>query len=122
MVMPSLPILALFSAQVLVFALFGLTVAGHFPAERRNPELRTPFGSLLIGVAMFIAAVATAKAIGLAASRLPVYASIIGCGAALLATPLALTRFPDWFINGRAGLVTFAGLTAALAFVASKLT
>jgi hypothetical protein len=117
-----LPILALFAAQVMAFALFGLTVAGHFPAERRNPDLRTPLGSLLIGAAMVVAAVATTKAVGLALSRLPLYAAVLAGGAALLAAPLVLTAFPDGFINGRVGLITFAALAAALAVVASQLT
>ena len=40
-----------------------------------------------------------------------------GGGAMLLAAPLALQPFPDWLVNGRAGLVLFAvvALGAALA-------
>ncbi len=39
----------------------------------------------------------------------------------VLFAPLLLQPFPDSFVNGRQGLLIFAGLAAGLALVAGKL-
>jgi hypothetical protein len=46
---------------------------------------------------------------------------VIGGGAMVLFAPLLLQPFPDSFVNGRRGLLTFAGIAAGLTLVASRL-
>lgn len=113
--MPSLSALALFMGLVLAFALFGLTASGHFPAEHRSAQLRTGLGGQLLWVSMACAVVVLVAAVLLAVERLPLAAAVIGGGAMLLAAPLVLQSFPDTFVDGRAGLLTFAGLGLFLA-------
>jgi hypothetical protein len=110
MAMPPLADLAVFMGLVLAFAHFGLTASGHFPAEHRAPTLRTAVGGAILWLSIACAAVVLGAAVLLAVERLPAYASVIGGGAMLLAAPLILQGFPDAFVDGRAGLVTFAGL------------
>jgi hypothetical protein len=110
MPLPPLADLAVFMGLVLAFALFGLTASGHFPSEHRAPALRTALGGAILWLSMACAVVVLAAAVLLAVERLPLYASVIGGGAMLLAAPLVLQGFPDTFVDGRAGLVTFAGL------------
>jgi hypothetical protein len=110
----SLQDLALFMAQVLVLALYGLTVSGHFPAEFRAPSLRGATGALLLWGTIALAATASVLLVVFAWRRVELPFAVIGGGAMLLAAPLLLRPFPDSFVNGRRGLVTFAGLAAAL--------
>lgn len=121
MQMPPLPDLAVFMGLVLAFALSGLTASGHFPAEHRGARLRTGFGRLLLWVSMACAAVVLAAALLIAIERLPLYASVIGGGAMVLAAPLILQGFPDTFVDGRSGLVAFAGIGICLAAVSRLL-
>lgn len=111
--------LTLFSAFVLVAAMFGLSLSGHFPAEQQKPEMRAWHGRLLQVVCILAVALGTANAIGLAGRTLPVPVAIIGGGAALLAAPLALQKFPDRFVDGRSGLATLAAVAAGLMYAAS---
>jgi hypothetical protein len=109
-----LPI-SLFAALVLVAALHLLSASGHFPIEHRAASLRTPLGiailfgtSALVLAALVVGAFATWRLV-------PWYAAVIGAGLAILAAPLALRPFPDDFVNGRASLLTFTAIAAALA-------
>jgi hypothetical protein len=119
--LPSLQDLALFMAQMLVLGLYGLTVSGHFPAEFRAPSLRGTSGALLLWGTIAIAAAASVLLLVFASRRVELPFAIIGGGAMLLAAPLLLRPFPDSFVNGRRGLVTFAGLAAALSAIAAWL-
>lgn len=114
------PGLVLFSGLVLVIALFGLSLSGHFPAEHRKPDLQGRLGRLVLVVAILAVALAAAKAIGLATGGLPAPVAIIGAGAALLAAPLVLQRLPDSFVDSRAGLVSLAALATALAWLTGR--
>lgn len=114
MQMPPLADLAVFMGLVLAFALFGLTASGHFPAEYRSAGLRSGFGAALLWLSIACAVVVLGAALLIAVERLPVYASVIGGGAMLLVAPLILQGFPDRFVDGRAGLVTFAGIGLSL--------
>ncbi len=120
MQMPPLPDLAVFMGLVLAFALFGLTASGHFPAEHRSAGLRTGFGRLVLWGSIACAVVVLAVALLIAIERLPLYATILGGGAMVLAAPLMLQGFPDSFVDGRMGLVAFAGIGLCLA-AASRL-
>ena len=97
--------LALFMIAVAMLALYGLTASGHFPIEYRTPKLRTGSGAIILRVTL-VAAVLAAL----------IVLSVAG-GAVLLATPLMLRPFPDRFVNGPSGLVTFATGAAVAALV-----
>ena len=120
MQMPPLLDLAVFMGLVLAVALVGLTASGHFPAEHRGDGLRNGLGAVLLWVSIAGAGVVLVAAVLLAMERLPLYASVIGGGAMLLVAPLVLQGFPDRFVDGRAGLITFSGLGLCLV-VASRL-
>ena len=117
--MPAIPWfeLMLFVSGVGFSALYGLTVSGHFPAEFRAAELRTGLGAAILWGTIATACVAAAVTLLVGWIVLPWYAIAIGAGMVLLATPLLLRPFPDWFVNGRAGLLTFAAAAAASAIV-----
>jgi hypothetical protein len=117
----SLQDLALFMARVLVLALYGLTVSGHFPGEFRAASLRSASGAVVLWGTIAVAAAATGLIALFAWRRLELPYAIIGGGTMLLAAPLLLRPFPDSFVNGRLGLVTFAGLAVALSAVAASL-
>lgn len=121
MTLPPLADLAVFMGLILTLALYGLTVSGHFPAEHRAASLRSGLGAVLLWGTMALAAVLLAGALLFAARRLPVYASVIGGGAMLLVAPLLLQPFPDTFVNGRRGLLTFTALGIGLALLARHL-
>lgn len=105
--------LLLFTGAVLLIALYGLTVSGHFPAEFRGATLRGGWGALLLWATMVVAGLAGVAILVRAWSALPWYAAVIGVGAPLLFAPLLLRPLPDSFVNGRRGLATFS-LGAAL--------
>jgi hypothetical protein len=118
MTLPPLLDLGLFMGLVLAFALFGLTASGHFPSEHRAETLRTGLGALILWGTIAAAVVVLGAALLVAAERLPLYASIIGGGAMLLVAPLVLQGFPDSFVDGRTGLLTFAGVGLLVAVTA----
>ena len=109
--------LLLFMVGVALAALYGLTVSGHFPSEFRAAELRTGPGATILWGTLVTTCAATAITLLLGWIVLPWYAIAIGAGMVLLATPLLLRPLPDWFVNGRAGLLTFAGGAAMSAIV-----
>jgi hypothetical protein len=121
MALPPLPELTLFMALVLVLSLYGLTVSGHFPAEHRSPSLSTPVGRLLLWGTLTLSAALALVLIQFAWRHVPLYAAAIGGGAMLLAAPLLLRPLPDSFVNGRRGLLVFAGLALCLALIAETL-
>jgi hypothetical protein len=109
--------LALFIIGVTLLTLFGLTVSGHFPSAVRNEQLKTPLGTLLIGVTLLSSALAALILIVVAFHALPWTAIVIGGGGALLAGPLLLRALPDDFVDGFPGLLTFAAAAIATALV-----
>jgi hypothetical protein len=117
--MPAIPWfeLVLFVSGVGFSALYGLTVSGHFPAEFRAAELRTGLGATILWATIITTCAATAVTLLVGWTVLPWYAIAIGAGMVLLATPLLLRPLPDWFVNGPAGLLTFAGGAAVSAII-----
>jgi hypothetical protein len=114
--------LVLFMLGVGFSALYGLTVSGHFPAEFRADVLRGGAGAAVLWGTIIVTGIAAATTLIVGWMILPWYALAIGGGMMLLATPLLLRPFPDWFVNGRAGLLTFAAgamVTASLLCVAA---
>ncbi len=114
--------LMLFMLAVGLFALYGLTFSGHFPAEFRAPKLKTASGTIILWATLAAACFATILALAVALPVLPWSASIIGAGVMLLATPLLLRPFPDRFVNGPAALIVLAAgaLLAAFGLLATK--
>ena len=121
MALPPLPELAVLMALVLVLSLYGLSVAGHFPAEHRALSLRTTGGRLILWGTLALCTLSLLTALALAWQRVPLYAAVIGAGAMALAAPLLLQPMPDSFVNGRLGLLTFTGLALALGLLAGRL-
>jgi hypothetical protein len=112
--------LSIFMGLVLVLALCGLTVSGHFPAESRDPRLRTAIGIITLWATIAVALLVAASAIAIAWRRLPLYAAIIGGGAMLLIAPQLLRPLPDRFVNGRRGLILCTALGLALTLLAER--
>ena len=112
---------AVFVALIMVIAMFGLSLSGHFPAEHQKPEMRAWHGRLLLVASIIAIAISAAQAFGLAFGQLPPAIAIIGLGGALLAAPLILQKIPDTIVNGRRGLIGFAALATALAWITNRL-
>ena len=105
----------LFAALVLAVALYALSLSGHFPSEHRGATLRGASGTVFIGITAALALLSLALGLGAGWHKVPWYGLIIAGGAALLAAPLVLMKFPDQFVNGRGALAAFSGITAASA-------
>jgi hypothetical protein len=100
--------LALFIIGVTLLTLYGLTVSGHFPFELRTKELQKLIGGFVIGATLVTSGLTAIIMIVVAFGVLPWPAIIIGGGGALLAGPLVLRVLPDDFVDGFAGILTFA--------------
>ena len=82
--LPHVSMLLLFMANVLMLALYGLTISGHFPAEHRAEHLRTGAGPLLLWATIAATAAAAVITLLFAWRLIPWYAAVIGGGAMLL--------------------------------------
>ena len=120
MAWPPLAELSIFMGLVLVLALYGLTVSGHFPAEFRDPSLQTRFGKTVLWATVAIASLLVIAALAVAWRSLPLYATVLAAGAMVLIAPLLLRPLPDSFVNGRGGLLAFAAIGLALALLARQ--
>jgi hypothetical protein len=109
--------LLFFMLAVAVLALYGLTLSGHFPSEVRAAELRIGRGAMLMWATLVTACLAALIVFRVIPNMLPWTSIIIAGGAMLLAAPLLLRPFPDRFVNGLSGLVTFAGAALAVALL-----
>src|SRR5688500_11710603 len=109
--------LALFTMLMLAVSLHGLTASGHFPRETRLPGMATGAGPAVLWLT--IAIVLGCLLVGLfAAWRLiPWYASVIGGGGGILVAPLVLQWFPDRFVDGKRGLISFAAAALLLSLM-----
>lgn len=121
MVLPSWPALATFMALMLALSLYGLTVSGHFPSERRGPRLRDMPGAVVLWGTLALMTAILLIALAFAYRTLPTYAAIIGGGFMVLIAPLMLQPCPDSFVNGRRGLLTFTIAGAILAALAMRI-
>lgn len=106
--------LVTYALLVMSAALYGLTASGQFPSEYRAEALKSPAGVAILWGTMAIALATAVFGVWLAWVALPWTWAVIVGGGVLLMAPLVLQRFPDSFVDGRAGLVVFAGLGAAL--------
>ena len=100
--------LALFTLLMLAVSLHGLTASGHFPHATRLPAMATGAGPAVLWLTILI--VLGCLVVGLyAAWRLiPWYAAVIGGGGGILVAPLVLQWFPDRFVDGKRGMISFA--------------
>jgi len=107
-------VLVVFALLMMSAALYGLTASGQFPSEHRAEALKSPGGAALLWGTMAVGVATALVGLFLAWIVLPWYAAVIVGGGVLLMAPLVLQLFPDSFVDGRGGLVTFAALGAAL--------
>jgi hypothetical protein len=107
--------LILFAALLLAASLCALAASGQFPHERRAPVLASGFGATILFGSMAIAILSLLAGLFAAWRLIPWYEAVIGGGLAVLAAPLVLQQFPDRFVDGRASLLGFAGISAVLA-------
>ena len=114
--------LLVFMALVLDLAMYGLIVAGHFPAEYRSPELLSGLGRVVLWGTLLIAAGLALVAVAIAWRAVPPASAVIGGGAMLLIAPLLLRPFPDRFVNRQPALVVFAITGLAIAVIAKLST
>ena len=113
---------ALFFALVLALTLYGLTAAQQFPVEKRAKVLRSGAGAAILWGTMLAALFAVLLAVVFAARALPWPQAVISAGCALLVAPLLLQRLADSFVDGRRGLLAFAGLALVLVNVGLRMT
>ena len=106
--------LVMFALLVMSAALYGLTASGHFPSEHRAEALRSTGGAAILWGTMALALATAIVGLALAWSVLPWTWAVIVGGAVLLMAPLVLQLFPDSFVDGRAGLLVFAGIGGVL--------
>ena len=106
--------LMMFALLVMSAALYGLTASGQFPVEHRAEALRSPGGAAILWGTMAIGLGIVIVGLDLARAALPWTWAIIVGGGVLLVAPLILQLFPDSFVDGRSGLLVFAGLGGAL--------
>ena len=110
--------LVAFALLIMSAALYGLTASGQFPSEHRAEALKSPGGAAILWGTMAAGILTTAIALAVAWLALPWYAAVIVGGGVLLMAPLVLQLFPDSFVDGRGGLLVFAGVGAALSLAA----
>lgn len=106
--------LIVFALLVMSAALYGLTVSGQFPSEHRAEALRSGGGAAILWGTMAVGLATAIVGLALAWAALPWTWAVIVGGAVLLMAPLILQLFPDSFVDGRAGLLVFAGVGAVL--------
>lgn len=110
--------LVAFGLLVMCAALYGLTASGQFPSEHRAEALKSPTGVAILWGTMALGLMTTLVALFIAWLALPWYAAVIVGGGVLLMAPLVLQLFPDSFVDGRSGLLVFAGVGAGLSLAA----
>lgn len=110
--------LVAFGLLVMSAALYGLTASGQFPSEHRAESLKSPAGASILWGTMALGIATTLVALFIAWLALPWYAAVIVGGGVLLMAPLVLQLFPDSFVDGRSGLLVFAGVGAGLSLAA----
>jgi hypothetical protein len=113
--------LFLFMALLAAASLYGLAVSGQFPREHRAASLQSVIGAVILFGSIAVTLVSLVAGLLFASQTIPWYAAMIGGGAPVLFAPLLLRPFPDNFVNGRAALLSFSVIAAAIALVMLKL-
>ena len=107
--------LMLFTMLMLAVSLHGLTASGHFPRETRLPAMATGSGLTVLWLTIVIVLACLVVGLFAAWRLIPWYAAVIGGGGGILVAPLVLQWFPDRFVDGKRGLLTFAAAALVLA-------
>ena len=106
--------LALFTMLMLAVSLHGLTASGHFPRETRLPAMATGAGPIILWLTILIVLACLLLGLFAAWRLIPWYAAVIGGGGGILVAPLVLQWFPDRFVDGKRGLISFAAAALLL--------
>jgi hypothetical protein len=106
--------LVVFMGLMLAVSMYALSVSGQFPLAHRTEPFRSALGGLILFGSLALTFAALAAGIYFIHASVPWYALVIGGGAMVLITPLLLPNFSDRFVDGRASLLTFSCLAAAL--------
>ena len=99
---------------MLVAALHGLTASGHFPRETRLSGMAAGAGPATLWLTILVVLACLLVGLFAAWRLIPWYAAVIGGGGGILVAPLVLQWFPDRFVDGKRGLLTFAGVALVL--------
>ena len=100
--------LALFTMLMLAVSLHALTASGHFPRETRLSAMAAGAGPAVLWLTIVTVLACLLVALFAAWRLIPWYAAVIGGGGGILVAPLVLQWFPDRFVDGKRGLLTFA--------------
>ncbi len=103
-----------FMALLLSASLYGLAASGHFPAEHRAPALRTGVGRIVLFGSLALCLFCLVGGIALVWHHRAVVRGGDRRRLTVLIALLLLQPFPDLFVNGRAALLTFSGLSLAM--------
>jgi hypothetical protein len=114
--------LFLFMALFAAASLHGLAASGQFPREHRAASLQSAAGSAILYGSIIVTLLSLLAGLFFAWQTIPWYAAVIGGGAPVLFAPLLLRPLPDKFVNGRAALLFFSAIAAAIALVMLKLS
>jgi hypothetical protein len=114
--------LFLFMGLLAAASLHGLAASGQFPREHRAISLQSAAGAAILYGSIAVTLLALAAGLLFAWQTIPWYAAVIGGGAPVLFAPLLLRPLPDAFVNGRAALLSFSAIAAAIALVMLKLS
>src|SRR5687768_12231949 len=109
--------LVLFTMLMLAVSLHGLTASGHFPRQTRLPAMATGRGLTVLWLTILIVLACLLLGLFAAWRLIPWYAAVIGGGGAILVAPLVLQWFPDRFVDGKRGLITFASAAVLLSLL-----
>jgi hypothetical protein len=116
--------IALFAALMLFVSLQLLAASGHFPLQARTAAMKGVASVIVLWLSIAVTLAALGAGAVAAVQTAPWQGLVIGGGLAVLAAPLLLQPCPDWFVDGRAALLTFAAgaalSAAALAVTASR--
>ena len=109
--------LALFTMLMLAVSLHGLTASGHFPRETRLPTMAAGAGPAVLWLTILIVLASLLVGLFAAWRLIPWYAAVIGGGGGVLVAPLVLQWFPDRFVDGKRGLLSFAAAALLLSLL-----
>jgi hypothetical protein len=109
--------LALFTMLMLAISLHGLTASGHFPRETRLPAMASGAGLAVLWLTILIVLACLLAGLFAAWRLIPWYAAVIGGGGGILVAPLVLQWFPDRFVDGKRGLISFAAVALLLSLL-----
>ena len=109
--------LAFFTMLMLAVSLHALTASGHFPRDTRLQAMTTGAGPAVLWLTILIVLGCLVLGLYAAWRLIPWYGAVIGGGAGILIAPLVLQWFPDRFVDGKRGLISFAAAAVLLSLL-----